>query len=160
MASKTYKQFTNDLEASRGAVFAVARHIQASGRDVILPVHNVTPSESERFNYQDQCDLKVAMPHQVKQSSREFQSVEEFGFSMVTVDERYKIEKQEEAPPYAYWIVNKSRTGAIVILWATKSRWDVYTVSDETQGGRSCDFMRCPAEHCRFISFGPFHVRP
>lgn len=153
MASKSYQQFTEDLEASRDAVLAVAKHIQSSGRDVVLPVHAVTPCENERFNYQDQCDLKVAMPHQIKQSSRSFQSVEEFGFPMVTVDERYKIEKQEGAPPYAYWIVNKDRTGAIVILWSTKDQWDTYTSNDATQGGRACDFMRCPARYCQFIPF-------
>jgi len=152
MASKTYEDFTADLENSRDAVFAVAKHIQANGRDVILPIHSVTPSEEERYSFQDQCDLKVAVPHQVKQSSRDFQSVEEFGFKMITVDEEYKIKKQTTNPPHAYWIVNKSRTGAIMIPWNTKDKWDTYSSRDVMQRSRECSFVRCPSNLCKFIS--------
>ncbi len=153
MSSKTYSQFTSDLESSRDAVFAVAKHIQGAGRDVILPFHRVTPNENERYAFQDECDIKVAVPHQVKQSSRDFGSVNEFGFRMITVDERYKIEKQKASPPFAYWIVNKSKTGAIFIPWSTKASWDVFTAQDNLQGGRECEFLRCPSDLCRFITF-------
>ena len=153
MASKTYKAFTEDLESSRKAVMAVAQHIQSSGRDVILPIHSVTPNEESRYSYQDQCDLKVAIPHQIKQSSREFKSVDEFGFQMITVDEKYKIEKQKQSPPFAYWIVNKSRSGAIVIPWSSKKHWDTLKSKDPLQNERLCEFARCPASLCNYISF-------
>ena len=152
-ASKSYEQFVSDLNASQYAVLAVAGHLQRSGLEVMLPPHRVTPSEHERFAFQDECDLKVARAYQVKQSSRQFESVEEFGFKMLTVDEAYKIEKQRRSPPSGYWIVNKDRTGAILIPWATFNSWDQFERTDPAQGGRSCKYYRCPASLCRYVEF-------
>tara|TARA_R110000796_G_scaffold252537_2_gene387457 strand:+ start:4130 stop:4591 length:462 start_codon:yes stop_codon:yes gene_type:complete len=152
MASKTYDQFAKDLEASRSAVLSVAGYLQGIGRLVTLPQHYLTPTEGERFDYQDSCDLFVGTPHQVKHSSRDFCSVEDFGFQMVTVDEWYKIERQL-SPPAGYWIVNASLTGGIFVPWKTKKHWDHFLSKDATQGGRECDFARCHAEHCRYYGF-------
>jgi hypothetical protein len=152
MASKTYSNFVRDLEASRKAVLSVASFLQGKGRDVTLPAHHVTPSEEERYDYQDSGDLLVAQKHQVKHSTREFDSLEGFGFSMITVDEEYKIEKQI-CPPAGYWIINKSMTGGIWIAWTTKKHWDVYKSKDKIQGGRECSFVRCPSKLCKYVSF-------
>lgn len=152
-ASKTYEQFVSDLNGSQYAVLAVAGHLQKKGYEVTLPPHRVTPSENERFSYQDDCDIKVARAFQVKQSSRDFRSVEEFGFTILTVDEEYKIEKQRSIPPLGYWIVNKSRSGAIFIPWNTNKQWDRFERSDPAQGGRVCVFCRCPASLCRYVAF-------
>ena len=152
-ASKKYSDFVSDLEASREAVLRVASFLQLRGRHVTLPAHFITPSENERYDYQDTCDLFISQGHQIKQSSREFDSIDSFGFNMITVDERYKIEKQLKTPPIGYWIVNKSRTGAIFIPWTTREKWDTYTAPDPLQNGRNCEFVRCPKSECKYISF-------
>tara|TARA_R110000744_G_scaffold83144_1_gene163264 strand:- start:58 stop:525 length:468 start_codon:yes stop_codon:yes gene_type:complete len=152
-ASKTYSDFVKDLDASRGAVLCVASFLQLKGRDVTLPAHRVTPSESERYDFQDSGDLMVAQRHQVKHSSRCFESVDDFGFGMITVDEEYKIEKQTYAPPAGYWIINKTLTGGIWIPWSTKSNWDIHQSKDHAQGGRLCSYVRCPKALCKYFSF-------
>ena len=152
MASKTYDKFVTDLNKSQKAVLAVTGYLQRKGRICMLPPHKVTPTEKDRFNYQDGCDLLIARPVQVKWSSREFDSVKAFGFEMVTVDEVYKIDFQKEQPPIGYFIVNAGLTGAIYIPWETKPQWDTFKSPDKFQGGRLCCFYRCPARWCRFIS--------
>ena len=152
-ASKKYSDFVNDLEASRAAVLSVAAFLQSRGRDVTLPGHFVTPSANERYEYQDAYDLAISQGHQIKQSSRHFDSIDGFGFEMITVDEHYKIEKQIKTPPSGYWIVNKSRTAAIFIPWKTRHLWDTYKAADVDQRGRICSFMRCPKSACKFVKF-------
>lgn len=171
-ASKIYEQFVADLNNSQPAVLAVAGLLQRRGYEVVLPPHSVTPSEDERYQYLDAGDLaatrlfrieegrrievppenRVRRTHQVKQSSRDFDSVAAFGFSMVTVDEDYKIEAQLARPPAAYWIVSRSRTGAIYIPWSTRPQWDVFRRVDPLQRGRVCAYIRCPARLCHYVS--------
>lgn len=158
-ASKTYERFVSDLNESQVAVLAVAAFLQRKGYEVVLPPHVVTPSEEERYQYQDAGDLRATLPgkptrtYQAKHSSRDFDSVEAFGFRMITVDEGYKIEAQEAKPPHGYWIVNSSMSGAIYIQWASKPDWDSFDQVDPHQGGRTCNYRRCPARLCSYVSF-------
>lgn len=55
--------------------------------------------------------------------------------------------------PSGYWIVNKNRTGAILIPWATFNSWDQFERLDPAQGGRFCKYYRCPASLCRYVEF-------
>jgi len=153
MPSKTYKKFVNDLNESQGAVLSVAGYLQKNNRTVILPPHKVTPTEDARYDYQDDADLYVQSPLQVKGSSRTFGSVEEFGFKMVTVDEVYKIKKQKKNPPLGYWIVSADKSGGIFIPWATRKEWDIHCAKDPHQSGRECEYYRCPAKLCEFRNF-------
>ena len=146
---REYNEFIDDLKKSQEAVAAVAMYLQRRNQYVIMPPHRETPSPEERYQYVDNCDLMVGRPVQIKGSSRDFHSVEEFGFSMITVDEAYKIEQQADCPPVCYFIVNKSKTGAIFIGWNTRKHWDKYTAKEERQGGRDCVYYRCPASLCQ-----------
>ena len=147
---KTHKQFCKDLEASRGAVMAVASYIQGLGRDVTLPAHRVAPNRESRYAFQDNGDLMVAKPHQIKQSSYEFTSNTDFPFDPLIVDEEYKIKRQLQIPPYGYWIVNRDKTAALYIPWSTKPNWTTFTSYDKKQG-RECTFLRCPLSLTKYI---------
>lgn len=147
---KTHAQFCKDLGTSRGAVLAVAAFLQVKGRDVTLPAHRVTPTWEDRYAFQDQGDLMVAKPHQVKETSYEFTSKNDFPFDQIIVDEEYKIKRQLDNPPAGYWIVNKAKTAALFIPWEAKPRWTTFTSYDKKQG-RECTFLRCPLSLTHYI---------
>lgn len=147
---KTHAQFCKDLDASRGAVLAVAAYLQLKGRDVTLPAHRVAPNREERYAFQDNGDLMVAKPHQVKETSYEFTSNTDFPFDPIIVDEEYKVKRQLNNPPAGYWIVNKDKSAALFIPWETKPKWTTFTSYDKKQG-RECTFLRCPLSLTHYI---------
>ncbi len=147
---RDYAEFVRDLNNSQSAVSTVAMYLQRKRQHVILPPHQVTPTPEERYEYTDEGDILVGRKVQVKGSSRDFCSVEDFGFPMITVDESYKIEEQKKDPPLCYFIVNKSLSGAIVIDWNTIDSWDEHKSVEPRQGNRECFYRRCPAELCKW----------
>lgn len=161
--TKTYNAFVGDLITSQDAVMAIAKYLVRERQlHVHLPPVHVRPETGATLKaYQDECDLWVSkdgftekIPVQVKGSSRYFGSVDDFEYSMITVDERYKIEAQEDNPPLCYYIVSKTLNGAMVIPWSTKKYWDIFEAPDPKQGGRLCSYYRCPKEHCQWRYLG------
>lgn len=153
---RVYDNFVSDLNRSQLAVLCVAGLLQSKGNYVILPPHNVTPDESRRYEFTDECDLLWFEPlgptrkAQVKWSSKSFRSIEDFGFRWITVDETYKIEAQLSRPPSHYFICNHDCTGAIVIPWNTLDSWDHHETREKRQGNRICQYRRAPADKCHW----------
>ena len=75
-----------------------------------------------------------------------FDSVEAFPFSTVFIDEEYKLLRHHSATLYGYVIVNKSRTGMLLIPRSTRKLWIRDTRWDKTQK-RDCTTM-CAPKNC------------
>jgi len=153
MGRKGYDQFTSDLRDSQEAVQHVAAFMQRQGRAVVFPPVRVAPEGADYKDYLDDADMYLLKPVQVKGSSRTFGSMAEFGFPMITVDEDYKIRRQDINPPTGYWIVSKDFSGGIYVPWDSRPQWDYFKAVDDTQGGRECIFRRCPKEYCYYVLF-------
>jgi len=152
---RDYKEFVSDLNKSQKALLAVAGYIQASGYPVILPPHLVTPNPEQRYDYTDDMDAAFHFQGkwnkiQVKGTNKSYQSIEDYPYKMVTVDETYKLEKQKNDPPYCYFQVNQELTGAIQTLWSTEPHWDTFSCVEQRQNGRECVYRRCPIELCHW----------
>lgn len=153
---RDYNEFVSDLNKSQKALLAIAGYIQACGHPVILPPHLVTPTPEERYEYTDDMDAAFWFKSkwnkiQVKGTNKSYNSIEEYPFPMVTVDETYKIQKQIKDPPYAYYQVNKECTGAIQTTWDSRPRWDNFSCIEQRQNNRRCHYNRCPISLCRWI---------
>lgn len=152
---RNYDEFVSDLNKSQRALLAVAGYIQASGHPVLLPPHIVTPTPEQRYQYQDDMDAAFWFQGkwrkiQVKGTNKSYASIEDYPYRMVTIDETYKIAKQEDDPPYCYFQVNQELTGAIQTLWSTKPHWDTFSCVEKRQNGRECVYNRCPIELCQW----------
>lgn len=128
----------------------MAAFLQLKGRDVTLPAYRVSPDREQRYAFQDNGDIMVAKPHQVKETSYEFTSSTDFPFDPIIVDEEYKVKRQLNNPPAGYWIVNKCKSAALFIPWETRPQWTTFT-SYDTKQGRECTFLRCPLSLTHYI---------
>ena len=152
---RDYNEFVKDLNHSQKALLTVAGYIQASGHPVILPPHIVTPSPEKRYQFTDDMDAAFWFKGkwnkiQVKGTNKSYASIDQYPFKMVTIDETYKIQKQEDDPPYCYFQVNQELTGAIQTLWSSKPHWDTFSCKESRQNGRVCVYNRCPIELCHW----------
>ena len=152
---RVYEEFVSDLNKSQKPLLAVAGYIQACGHPVLLPPHIVTPNPKDRYKYTDDMDAAFWFQGkwrkiQVKGTNKSYASIDDYPYKMVTIDETYKIAKQEDDPPFCYFQVNKEMTGAIQTLWETKPHWDTFSCVEARQNGRECTYNRCPIELCQW----------
>lgn len=150
---KTHEQFVSALETSRDAVWFVAESLHAQGWNVrILPATVAKKGES-RAKHMDQGDLEIIKRLEVKhRPDMDFNSLEEFKFDSVIVDEPYKIEKYAEGTLFGYIVLNKNKTGGMFIHPNTRKHWVIEPRFDSKEG-KDKDFMLCPKKFAKFITF-------
>lgn len=146
---KGNKAFTDDFFNSFGSVFAVGAYLQRKGFNVVVPVPEIRPDESERMKYADNGDLLITMPVQVKHRSLQFTCANDYPFPTIFIDENYKIEKGRK-DLFMYVIVARDGNHAAVIRRETRRYWVQKTIYDKRQK-RNCTNQACPKEWATFI---------
>jgi hypothetical protein len=150
---KTQEDFVRNLEISQEAVELVVDWLAGYGYDVTLLPHTVAPTKEERFQHMDQGDIMIRQRVEIKHRvDIDFQSVKDFPFDTIIVDEKYKIDKRSINTLHAYVIVNKSKTGCLVIPKNTYPNWIVEERFDSKEGAPRV-FYLCPKSFAIFKRF-------
>ena len=132
LAEQNRTRFAARLQSSRPSVAAVAAYLfKETDFNILIQQPKMTPNYQSRMKYADQGDIELFKQHEdhrethrveVKQSSREFLCLDEFPFNMVTVCEVQSFERAEPKPA-AWFIVNSTVNGAIIVRHKTYRDW-------------------------------------
>lgn len=147
LAEMNRVKFSERLDSSKLSVLAVGAFLyRTKSLDVLIRQPKVTPSFKDRMQYVDDGDILLGGKYrvEVKQSSRDFSSLEDFPFPLVTVCE---VQAWERAPfkPVAIFIVNTHATGAILIKGTTKIQWVKWSYETSNyEGARQEEVFRVP----------------
>ena len=153
---RSHPAFADDLAASHPARYAVGRYFVSLGYITHVPTHCLRPENdiANRRRYADDGDVFIwvsGCKHVIEVKHRKslyFDSVESFPMfgsdSSVMVDEVYKYRA-----PLAYFIVNASRTGSIVIRRNTKPQW-IEGSRFDSHKGRAENVYLCPRDLCEW----------
>ncbi len=143
---KSDEEFLKDYETSVDVVGQVVEWLKTKGYNCREIPSDIRPDSSVRMEYMDDGDIEVIQRCEVKYRQIDFDSVEAFPFPTVFIDEEYKLLRHHPATLYGYVIVNKSRTGMLLIPRSTRKLWIRDTRWDKTQK-RDCTTM-CAPKNC------------
>ena len=155
---KPRDEFVGLLAAAADNAEMVAMILRQRGFSVRVLPHSVSPNVQERWKHVDEGDLEINSNGTVERielkhwPSVNFHSLESVPYQNVIVDEAYKIEKDHRYLLHAYFILNASRTGCLVIPASTRPHWFKKSAVD----GRENDgrlYYFCPKQ---FLSYEKF----
>lgn len=144
--AKDHPSFEQDLIDSRDAVFAAARWLTGRGEEVTVPGFQMRDSVDERYEFQDNGDLLIKKPVEVKKRELQFESAEDYPYRSVFLNEQYK---HDQRPPLFYLVFSNDLRCCITVeshtsdQWTTESKWD-------QKKSREATFYAAPLEVCTF----------
>jgi hypothetical protein len=145
--------FVSDLKASHAAVLAVSEWFRGFGYPVIVRPTFIRENVERRSDYSDDGDLEIIQRIEVKhRKGLAFTSKEDFPFETVIVDTCHAWDNARPKP-YAYIILNRSMSRALVVTGSTSKRW-VKTRKFDTHAGRERSYYECPLELTQFRIIG------
>ena len=132
-----YKTFIRNLTGSIVPVLAVASWAAIRGKDVTIKGMQFCGRHDSREEYMDDgYDIEIAGETvNVKGSSRKFNSVREFAEQFKQYSRPILVAATHVNTPDSYFILNKDKTGAMVIKKETKPHWGKRQVYDKRYDG-------------------------
>ena len=129
-----FDRFKKHLKASVKPMFVVAEYLYKKGFGVDIKPMRISPTYEDRMDYVDDGDLivykdDVSYIIEVKCMSREFKTSEDWLFPSTIVCAKHSFDNKK-VKPYAYILLNKHHTNAMVIKCSTYKDWFVKTIKD------------------------------
>jgi len=134
MNDENWKRYKSHISKSSSAVWAVAKYIHSLDISVTVNKTEVAPSKEEYYDYVDDGDIIAHTSSgdkiiEVKNVSLEFESHEDFIYDTFIVCAKRAFDRHE-TKPYAYFLVNKNMTHAMIVKSETKDSWQVKELKD------------------------------
>ena len=150
--------FKRDLRRSVLACRAVKRKLERQGCLVTMPEIRERPDLSQREAYRDGGDLIVRRPGDtadvvVEVKGRSFDFIDNgdsFPHATVFVESDAKFRRPRAAPLAAYYMVNRRRTHALVVLPETRPHWVPERPNDRRARMRH-QVLGCPKELTKVV---------
>jgi len=142
--------FVRDLLDSQEAVWLVARWLSRRGNNVTVRAIHVRPTVETLAEYGDAGDLEIVNRIEVKHRRLPFTSAADYPYRTVTVDVAHAWDRAHPKP-FAYVILNQSRTVAALVLRTTARQWERVTKHDHAKH-RDRTFYECPVDLVRFLA--------
>lgn len=137
--------FIADLRESVKAVEVVAQWLNAKGYSVVIRPTFERPSPAQMGEYADEGDLEVLQRVEVKRRlTLTFTGKDDFPYESLIVDACHCFDRARPKP-YAYVILNREMTVALVVRTATREAW-TRTRKHDRQKGRDREFYECPLD--------------
>lgn len=137
-SEREWAVFTERFVGSRRAVFKVAEYIWREKKlDVTIPYTGLAPSINQSVEYIDKGDIICHTASgkdfiiEVKGLSADFTCAADYPFNMVIVNE---VAKADRIDAFAYFLVNRALTHALIIKTSTKDKWVIKDVHDKRRG--------------------------
>ena len=147
-----HADFAQRLDLSHAAVLKVADYLtRTRGISVVINRMNVAPSYAERHDYYDSGDLHVLKRVEVKHTTKEWTSREDFPFVTVFVTAKDVFDRCPKGNrPWRYWILNRDSTCAIVVpVIESQKFWSLHEVRTKTGG--TMQTYECPISETIFL---------
>jgi len=129
--TKPAGEFNAIVTHSDSVVHQVGKTLTYLGYKIEIPNLVLSPTVEDRWKYTDDGDIYLIKRNgkeriEVKYSYKlDFFSEDQFPYTFVIIDEKYKIDKPHKYPLNCYISVNKSRTGCLRIPASTRDNWIV-----------------------------------
>ena len=149
---KTHEQFVKALKLSRESVWTVGEWLTQMGYNARILPSTISPNHEERHDHVDMGDIEITQRIEVKHSTLEFNSLKSFPYDRVIIDETYKIQKYKLTTLYGYVLLNKDKSGALLISANTKEHWFTKAMFDKLEN-EDRRFTCCPTKHVKYIEF-------
>lgn len=148
--------FMANVARSLDTVLAVARSMVLRGHSVSIAGMRFAESYQSWQDAADSGDdITIGTDRvNVKQSSRSFGSVDEFAAMFPGRERPILVSAAHVAPPDYYMIVNRDRTGALLIPSSTKEHWGVRRGVRDARYGTSQDCFDVAPEHVLWMNLG------
>jgi hypothetical protein len=117
--------------------------------DVVIKPTMRRPDFQSRNDFADSGDIEIRQRVEVKQRFLQFTSLEDYPYSTVIVDEKYKIDRIPKGQLWGYVVVNQDCTYACLIKTNTHDKWKIKEMFDR-KDGQYRSFYVCPKELCFF----------
>ena len=144
---KPQAEFRQNLKKSQEYVAVVNNWLRGYGFNSNILPYTVCKDVSERWEHTDSGDIEIRQRVEVKHRPKmDFKSLDDLPYPSIIIDEAYKIDKHNINTLYAYFIVNSSKTRAMVILPRTKKHWFKKKWTDVAEKIER-EFYFCPKEH-------------
>lgn len=146
---KTDAHFLSALSESSKYVSVVASWLQSKNCDVVIKPVSIRPSFESRNEFADSGDIEIRQRIEVKRRSVEFTCEDDYPYSTVIVDEKFKIDRIPRGRLWGYVIVNKQLSHVCCVMPDTKKEWMVERMFDKSDGQERL-FYVCPKHLCIF----------
>ena len=128
------KEFVRLLNNSNDVVRMVASKLYKDGYNVRILPSLISPDAESRWDYVDDGDMEIIQRIEVKYKPEiDFKSIDDFPYEDIIIDEAYKVDKKYTSTLFTYIIVNKSKTGYLIIPIWTKQHWFKETKFDRRE---------------------------
>jgi hypothetical protein len=151
--------FLKEFKVSQEVTMEVASWLAGAGYNCRVLPSVLRPDPKVRFDYTDSGDIEIIQRCEVKLRSINFDSAESWPFPDIFLDEAYKMAKFHRATLYGYAIVNKARTGMLLIPRSTMGGWFTTTIYDKTVG-RECTNICAPKSSAAYYSLNKSEPAP
>ncbi len=138
--------FLEDLRRSNTSVEIAAKWLAGRGHPVIVRPVIERPDPSVRGEYGDDGDLEIIQRVEVKQRiGLTFTSKDDFPYPTIIVDVCHSYDRARPKP-YAYIILNREMSGALIVDVKTTRRDWVKVDKFDRHTNRQRSFYECPLE--------------
>jgi len=142
-------RFVERFKESAQYVNQVAYWLDSRGlRARVIPCA-LRPSHDQWKDYADTGDIEVTLLVEVKHRQLEFTCHDDYPYATVVVDEVYKLDAKR-SQLYAYVILNRAATHAVVVPRHTWQQWQRMSRQDHI-AGRVCEFYVVDKGLCNFV---------
>lgn len=150
--------FLDDLDASRNALWKVARHLSAVGHEVTVPPTVKRGPDDAIARFADRGDIwirwrsrrfRVEVKHR---PGLRFHDIGSFPYQGETIVDVAHAWDAANPKPVAYYVCNADLTGALLIRGSTFRHWRRESRPDRTRH-RIRTFLFCPLCLCNYVQF-------
>ena len=147
-----HEKFLSHLERSNEAVWFVAQWLNKKGYSVNIPPSTKAETHKEWRKHKDNGDIFISQRVEVKHLSAEFTSRDNWPFqNKFIVCAKHSFDNATPKP-FAYIVVNASKTAAGVVLAADSKKWNVEQRKDGRYENVAQEFYLAPLDDVYFVN--------
>jgi hypothetical protein len=144
--NNNHQKFLEHLDNSSDAVFICAKYFYKKGIPVEIQPMTKADKHEDWKDHKDNGDLFIRQRIEVKNVSVDFTCAADWKYKdQFIVCAKHSWDKAHPKP-YAYMIVNKSKSHMAIVYGKTKKYWDINYRTDSRYTGVNQEFYFCPID--------------
>lgn len=144
--------FLQNLKRSQAAVNCIGSYLADLGAEVFVRPLRIRPERNQWQDYSDEGDIEIRLKVEVKHRTLDFTNVDDYPYPTVLINAARLIDSVPSEQLYAYYIVNKAITHAIVIKPDTRKHWLKTVKRDKRyEGNQEVEFYEIDKRLVKFV---------